>query len=539
MSYQRILIRMPNWIGDAVMAMPAVSQLRRRFPDSEISALAPPIVTDLLLNHPDLDRVLTYGSASTHAGRVARFRLIRSLRRERFDLGVLFSNSFSSAFFFYLGGVRERLGYRRDARGLFLTRGLKPPRKKLHQKDYYLHLVEKGAGEPEAVHADASPSPTLWLLPEERNAIGRALPRWGLDPGLSWLGINPGAAYGASKRWEPRRFAEVADRLAGAFAVQPLIFGGPQDAATALEVSQAMKSPAVVLAGKTSLRESMALLSRCCLFLTNDSGPMHIAAAFGVPVVAVFGPTDPEVTSPVGEGHRIVRVGVECSPCKHRICPIDHRCMTRLTPGAVFEEAAGIMGRAARRGGVAVFLDRDGTINHDTGYIDRPERLNLIPGAAKAIGRLNRAGVRVIVVSNQSAIGRGRLTREGLEGVHRKLRVLLEAEGARLDAIYACPHSPDGRACRCRKPAPGMILWALQDFAKDRIDLSRSYVVGDKEIDILLARAVGARPILVRTGYGLQAEGGLAGSSLGQVAVVDGLREAADLITETLSGEGP
>jgi len=534
MMYPKILIRMPSWLGDAVMAMPALSQLRRAFPDSKIFALAPPAVIELISNHPDLDQLLTDDAKGLHAGLRGRLRLIRSLRSERFDLGVLFSNSFRSALLFFLAGVSHRLGYRRDGRGLLLNQAVSPSREKMHQRDYYLKLLQ---GLPEGQPprpSPASPAPTLWLLPEERTAIQKAgsLPEKG---GGDWIGINPGAAYGPSKRWEPSRFAEVADRLVAAFGARILIFGGPEDRLIAEEIARAMKFPAIPLAGRSSLRESMALLSRCRLLLTNDSGPMHVAAALGVPVVALFGPTDPEVTSPFGV-HGILRVGVECSPCRHRICPIDHRCMVRLTPESVFEEAAFRLGQTAERGRPVVFLDRDGTINSDEGYVNRPELLSLIPGAAEAIRGLNTAGFPVFVVTNQSGIGRGYTTREGLEAVHQKLKALLKAQGAHLEGIYSCPHAPD-RACRCRKPAPGMIVRAIQDFSKGRIDLSQSYIVGDKDLDLLLAKAVGSRPILVRTGYGRETERKLPSLGLEQVPVVEDLAEAAARILNESNGE--
>jgi heptosyltransferase-2 len=537
--YRKILIRMPNWIGDAVLAMPAVGLLRRRFPDAELVALAVPIIGELLYHHPDLDRVSTYDRTGEHAGLAGRLRMIRTLHAERFDLCVLFSNAFESALIARLAGIPDRLGYRRDGRGFLLNRGIAVPNKKLHQRDYYLHLVEEGLGAD-----DETPRgnllPTLWLLPEERESAPRFLssislnsPPSPLPPIPEFVGLNPGAAYGSSKRWEPARFAEVADRLAASHGVRIVVFGGAGDRETAREIAEAMKQPPVLLAGSLSLRESMALLSRCRLLITNDSGPMHIAAAFGVPLVAVFGPTDPQVTSPVGEGHRTVRVGVECAPCRYRTCPIDHRCMVRLTPDSVYEAAAGLLARPRPSGSPVVFLDRDGTINRDKGYIDRPERLELFPGAAAAIGRLNRAGLRVIVVTNQSGVGRGYYTIKTLEKIHRRLNALLAEEGARLDGIYACPHAPERRACRCRKPAPGMLLRAIQDASpSDPIDLSRAYVVGDKEIDLLLGKAIGGRSILVRTGYGKETEAKLAALGLEAVPVANELSEAVDLILE-------
>ncbi|MDC4223303.1 MAG: glycosyltransferase family 9 protein [Candidatus Manganitrophus sp.] len=163
------------------------------------------------------------------------------------------------------------------------------------------------------------------------------------------IGINPGAAYGSSKRWDPARFAAVADRLAVRYSARVVIFGGPAEIAISEEVRRNMKHPAVVMAGKTTVRMMMALISRCRLFITNDSGPMHIASALGVSVVAVFGPTNPDATSPAGTDDLIVRNKVDCAPCTHRECPIDHRCMTGVSVEAVVEAAERQMARFGRR----------------------------------------------------------------------------------------------------------------------------------------------------------------------------------------------
>ncbi|HEY5599428.1 MAG TPA: HAD-IIIA family hydrolase, partial [Candidatus Manganitrophaceae bacterium] len=259
---------------------------------------------------------------------------------------------------------------------------------------------------------------------------------------------------------------------------------------------EGMKSPSVSFAGKTSVREMMALVDRCRLFITNDSGPMHVASALGVPVVAVYGPTDPSATPPSGPA-AVVRNKVECAPCVHRECPIDHRCMEGVSAGRVLEEAERLM-KSGAGGSAAVFLDRDGTIIRDVGHLSSLDQLSLIPGAARAVGRLNRAGVRTILVTNQSGVARGLFTEAFLDEAHRRLQTLLAKEGARLDRIYYCPHHPDFMRCDCRKPEMGMVERAVREGP---IDLARSYVVGDKSLDIALARG-GAKGVLVRTGYG-------------------------------------
>jgi heptosyltransferase II len=289
------------------------------------------------------------------------------------------------------------------------------------------------------------------------------------------------------------------------------------------EIAARLQLPSLVLSGATTIRELMAALKRCAMLLTNDTGPMHIASAFQVPVVAIFGPTDWRTTSPFGNAHAIVRQPVDCAPCLLRECPIDHRCMTRVTVDQVYE--AGLSGLSGGRGlsglsgqkdltrpnqrdktdllhqkdrknlldGVTVFLDRDGTLNYDPGYLKVAAELKLLAGVGPALARLKGSGAKLIVVTNQSGVGRGMLTLKDLEAIHARLQGLLELEGAALDAIYFCPHHPDD-GCRCRKPNVGMVERAVSEL---QLDLRRSYMIGDHARDIQLANRVGAKAILL------------------------------------------
>jgi heptosyltransferase-2 len=274
---------------------------------------------------------------------------------------------------------------------------------------------------------------------------------------------------------------------------------------------------------------------------------MHIAAAFNVPIVAVFGPTDARTTSPVGSPNQIVREPVECSPCLLRECPIDHRCMRRISVERVYEAAveqlqaishqqstirdqSSVLSPAPLRlKGVTVFLDRDGTINRDTGYVRSPDELELFPDAVEALARLNRAGARLVLITNQSGIARAMLTHETLRRIHAELGARLESGGARLDAIYYCPHHPD-EGCSCRKPQLGMVSRAVADLG---LDLSRIYLVGDKRHDIELARRLGAKSVLVTTGpTSPQALALLEAGGMPPDCVASNLNGAADWILE-------
>lgn len=545
-SIKRIVVRGPNWIGDAVMCEPALSALRKLFPAAEITVLVKPTIAELLGSHPGLDRILVYDHRGQHAGLTGKWALARALRRLRFDLAILFQNAFEAALLAFLAGIPRRYGYATDGRSLLLTDPIAVPEgtNGVHQIQYYLDLLRPlGASR-------QSDAPRLFLSDGEGHAMRRRLAEAGITESELVVGLNPGSTYGSAKRWLPERFAETADRLMqehGARGVRVVIVGAWGEEALGRAIADRMRTKPVLLSGQTSVRELMAVIKRCGVFITNDTGPMHIAAAFGVPVVAVFGPTDSRTTAPVGHGHTIVRHPVECSPCLLRECPIDHRCMTRISVDEVFAAAkkqlAGLSGspdseqmnqtnetnQTNRLAGITVFLDRDGTMNRNTGYVKTPKELELFPGVVEAVARLNRAGARVVLTTNQSGIARGLLTTAALESIHARLRALLEAGGASLDAIYYCPHHPE-EACSCRKPQTGLVDRSVAELG---LDPSRAYVVGDQNRDVELARRIGARSVLVTTGpTSLEALTALESDGLRPDCVATGLGEAVDWILE-------
>jgi heptosyltransferase-2 len=499
-TVQKILVRGPNWIGDAVMCTPALAALRSGFPHAQITLLVNATVAELLKNNPHLDRIRVYDKAGEHRGLVGKFKLSQELSSESYDLAVLFQNAFEAALLAKLAKIPIRYGYPTDGRGFLLTHHSPLPRAACHQVEYYLHLLK-----PLGWSGD---SRRLWLATtDEENAAAKEYIRsHGIDGEVS-VGINPGATYGAAKRWSTERYALLSDRLIESQKARIVIFGGPGEEDLGRAISSQMKHPAMVLSGRLTVRELMAMIRQCALFITNDSGPMHIAAAFGIPLVAIFGPTDPQTTSPLGEKSLILRKPVDCSPCLLRECPIDHRCMTRMTVDEVFEAAERRLKNHGcgekltedyPAGEIAVFLDRDGTINEDVGYLNSPDGLKLIPGAAQAIRQINEHQLKAVVLTNQSGVARGYYSEEKLKEIHLRLEQLLTQQGARLDGIYYCVHHPD-EGCDCRKPSLGMLGAASRDLS---INLSHSYVVGDKLTDIQLARNAGAKGILVLTGRG-------------------------------------
>ena len=415
-AIKRILVRGPNWLGDAVMCEPALRGLRRLFPDAQIALLVKPAVADLFAGHPALTRVLTYDTKGRHAGLSGKWALAGQLRRQGFDLAVLFQNAFEAAFLTFLAGVPRRYGYATDGRSLLLSDPVAAPDRRtlVHQVRYYWELLK-----PLGLTGDPS-APELVIFPEEEQAMARRFAQGGLSTTNVVVGINPGSTYGGAKRWLPERFAEVTERLCRTIRetreqqVSVVIFGAKGEERLGQEIAARLSSRSLVLSGATTIRELMAAVKRCAVLLTNDTGPMHIASAFQVPVVAIFGPTDWRTTSPFGSAHAIVRQPVDCAPCLLRECPIDHRCMTRVTVDQVHEDAVQLMhlGREASDkrqvagspalapsplplaplDGVTVFLDRDGTLTYDPGYLKVAAELKLLPGVGRALARLKGFG---------------------------------------------------------------------------------------------------------------------------------------------------
>ncbi len=321
------------------MSLPALRVLRSRFSEAEIVVLAKPWVADLYLGERSVDRVIAVQGASGARDWQAKWETVRLLRRERFDLAVLFPNSFESAALVFFSGVRRRIGYARDGRSPLLTNAIPLPRPgetPRHERYYYLELLRR------AELSDRNPDSEEIRLDgaSEARERGQQLFR---NHGIAMpvVGVSPGAAYGNAKRWLPERFAEAAARLAQRMGGSVAVFGASGEHALCEWV--AAVSGGINLAGVTTLREFIDMTAACDFYLCNDSGAMHIASALGVSSVTVFGPTDETATGPSGSAARIVREPVECAPCKLRECPIDHRCMTRVTTDRVVDEASGLI----------------------------------------------------------------------------------------------------------------------------------------------------------------------------------------------------
>jgi heptosyltransferase II len=333
---QKILVRATNWVGDAVMSLPALQALRQRYPAAHISVLARPWVAGLYGRESFCDEVIPYEAPKGWRGFNAKRRLAVVLRKRRFDCAVLLQNAFEAAAVARWAGIPTRIGYNRDGRGWLLTHPIPVPAPgeiPAHQRFYYLELLKRA----KLIEAYSLTAPIRLEGAAAAAEQGRA---WlnKAQMGEWVIGISPGAAYGGAKRWLPERFAMAAVQLAGEYGASVAIFGSKGEhemceAVRALVAAAGVKCED--FAGVTTLPRLIEMVAACRLFLTNDSGSMHIASALGVPTVAVFGATDDHATGPTGDASRVVRESVECSPCLLRECPIDHRCMTGVHAASV------------------------------------------------------------------------------------------------------------------------------------------------------------------------------------------------------------
>lgn len=349
---QRLLIRGTNWVGDAVMSVPAMREIRRLFPRSQITLLVRPWVKDVYSNVDFVDQVIEQDSNGRHRGWRGLEQLASELRLRNFELTILLPNSFGAALTAWRAGIPQRLGYARDGRSPLLTHPSKidPDVKKVHQVHYYLGILSGAGLLPGRLWEDPSyrPSVAVGIRAADREAARRILGEKNIGPGERLIGVSPGASYGGAKRWLVERFASVADKLAETHGATILIFGAANEIPIARELAKQMKHTPAILAGQTTLGELMGLLKKCSLLITNDSGAMHLAAALATPQLAIFGSTSEIATAPMSAQAHVIKHPVECSPCFLRECPIDFRCMTRVSVDQVYSAAETILRDSSR-----------------------------------------------------------------------------------------------------------------------------------------------------------------------------------------------
>lgn len=334
---------MPNWLGDAVMATPVLYDLREKFPSASITAMIQSSISPLLLKDPHINELYSFSKPNGFIRRIEERQIIDRIEKGQYDVGFLLTNSFSSAWWFWRGGVKRRIGFKSDLRSLLLTDRVHFPknRERQHLVDTYKSLLA-----PVGIKQSET-KPYLFIAEEEKRQARSTLEQQEYRKEMILVGINPGAAYGPAKCWLPERFREVARLLLKNEKVFIVFFGDVKSQELIKKITLGLPTRVANLAGLTSLRELMALIQACDLFLTNDSGPMHIAAAFSVPLLALFGSTNDIVTGPYKSG-KVIHKHVECSPCYLRNCPVDFQCMKRIEVEEVMESLKAMIDDATR-----------------------------------------------------------------------------------------------------------------------------------------------------------------------------------------------
>lgn len=324
MDPQNILVRMPNWLGDLVMATPVLSCLREKYRDARLTVMCPHGLVEAFAADPRVEEVFGFSKRREwFSRRQERKDCIESLRRGKYDLGILLPHSFSSAWLFFQGHVQERVGYAGHFRRFLLTKSVASPKEPMHQVELYQHLLGRN---PPYI------APKLFVDAEQQKSVREKLRQRGIEG--KWIAVHPGAAFGPAKCWPKERFRKLLEKCQEVCPVVVVGDGGQKQEARSLV--EGLSSSIISLAGETSLGELIALLSLSSLLVTNDSGPMHVAAAVSTPLVAIFGSTDPSRTGPYGVATGVLYAKAPCSPCFRRECPIDFRCMKEISVEEVF-----------------------------------------------------------------------------------------------------------------------------------------------------------------------------------------------------------
>ncbi len=341
-SISRLAVLAPNWLGDAVMALPAIADVRSHFPGAHLRVAARPAVAPLFSLVPGIDGVDALGGNAAEESRV--------LKAGQFDAALLLPNSFRAAWLAKRAGIPERWGYRGDGRSWLLTRSARRPGGPVHQAEYYQHLTAALA------MPRVAREPCLDVPADVRSSALELLRAHGHDGQAPLIVLAPGAAYGTAKQWIPGHAAALVTRLAAERDARCVRIGSKGDAATAAEIASELGPGAAArtidLIGRTTLPQLAGILSAAGVCISNDSGAMHLAAAVGTRLVAIFGPTNEKETAPfvrAGSMSEVLTHDVWCRPCMLRECPIDHSCMTLITPDRVFTSAARMLDAHATR----------------------------------------------------------------------------------------------------------------------------------------------------------------------------------------------
>jgi len=337
---KKILISLPNWLGDIVMSLPTIKGMRWLFPDSHISVLVKASFASIFKYNQDVNEVIAYQRGEKLRKFISGWKIAKTIRDKNFDLALILPRSFNSALIPFISKIPQRVGYAADTRSILLSHAIKRDKELLaqHRVYYYLNLLSH-FGKPVALS-----SPGIKTGREEEKWADELLRSLNIKKDIPLIGFNAGATYGDAKCWFPERYAQVAEHLIEKYNAHILLFGSKAESEINLEIARKLPKDRVLnLTGRTDIIQLVTLIKRCRLLITNDTGPMHVASAVGTLIVAVFGPTDYITTAPFGDKHIIVRKNVHCSPCLERTCPTDQLCMRAVTVEDVFDACAKLL----------------------------------------------------------------------------------------------------------------------------------------------------------------------------------------------------
>ncbi|MCJ7457788.1 MAG: HAD-IIIA family hydrolase [candidate division Zixibacteria bacterium] len=489
--YRILVIRLSS-LGDIILTTPVLDALKENYGNSEISLLTKQKYQGLFESDPRISSVIYFEPEDKDKGVFGLFRLIKSLNQEKFDLIVDLHSNLRSFFIRLLVKAERKVHHYKKLIPRFLMVrfkrwGVNP----VSTIDNYL----KSLGE---IGIKAwSRIPRLYSKNENKIWAENFFIENGLGKKEILIGIAPGARW-ETKRWGLDKFSSVAKNLSQDLPVKILLVGDKDDLKPIEGIENYVGKERTIQAVDLPLDRLIALVKRCGLFISNDSGLMHLASSLGVPTIGIFGPTSPGLGfSPSGLKDKVFWAGVDCSPCSlhgEKECVKESRyCMDNIKPEKIIEEAKRVL--SANK---VIFLDRDGTITEEKDFVSKIEEIKFIPGSKEALKTLQGFGYKLVIVSNQSGIARGIMTGEQVEEVNDFILKELQNEGIKIEGIYYCPHHPDEN-CDCRKPRTGLIKRALQDH---HLKLKGAWMIGDKLSDVLFGKNIKGKSILVLTGYG-------------------------------------
>ncbi len=341
-TINRLVVRAPNWLGDAVMSVPALRELRRVFPAARMTLVSRSTSAEIFIGADFIDDILIYD----RRGLSEAWNQIRDWRQRQFDLAVLFQNAFEAAVIAFLARIPIRVGYQTDRRGALLTHSIHLPEWKdeRHETFYYLNIVrevKRLVCNPSATE-NADPCFALEVSNERQRQAVELLSKHGVRRDAPLVLLCPGSINSRAKRWPAERYAVLADRFVESGA-QVALIGSPAEMDVSEEVCRRARNIPIALTGKTSVAEAASIISVADILITNDTGSAHVGSAVGTPTLVIFGPTNPLTTRPFASTAEVIRQPPDCAPCMLRDCPIDHRCMTAIWPDEVFARASAIM----------------------------------------------------------------------------------------------------------------------------------------------------------------------------------------------------